>query len=249
MGMEFGCRGGTGHYSEGLKPFRNRYTSGVMSRAAASVPAAPFVLLRGPLRDVLNRMTGGRDAPRAQERIWIDPRQVSRIYTRNPAVTPDFRRRHSAMVIGGDWDRATEPLETSWKIAGCLAHFRDGTPWEETGIFQRMQAAIRERGQFDSCRTMDDIRARYHGIDRLFHHIRMNGYRDETIRFFGIPRLPGGVFVHIGRDGAPIFGAIGNHRMAVARALGLQRIPAQLGVVHPDAVTGGALQLHRNALK
>lgn len=217
-----------------------------MPRLFPQTPSAPFVLLRGPLRDLANRRLAGRDAPRAQERIWIDPQQVDRIYTRNPEVTPDFKRRHSGMVIGGDWDRKTEPIDESWKIAGCLARFRRGLSWEATGIFDRMQAMIRERGQFDSCRSLDDIRARYYEIDRLYHHIRMNGYRNDTVRFFGKPRLPGGVFIHIGRDGAPIFGAIGNHRMAIARSLGLTRIPAQLGVVHPDALRDGALDAYRN---
>lgn len=220
-----------------------------MPRAVPDVPSAPFVLLRGPLRDLANRAFGGSDAPKAQERIWIDPQDVQRIYIRNPAVTPDFKRRHSGMIVDGDWDRMTEPLEQSWKIAGCLARFRDGKSWEETGIFDRMLQTIAERGHFDSCRTLDDVRARYYEIDRLHQHIKMNGYRDETIRFLGAFRLPGGVFVHIDREGRPIFGAIGNHRMAIARDLGLRRIPAQLGVVHPGAIASGRFQSYRNSAK
>lgn len=220
-----------------------------MFRAAPYPVSAPVVLLRGPLRDLLNRVQAGSDAPKAQERIWIDPREVDRIYTRNPDVTPDFRRRHSGMVIGGDWDRMTEPLDRSWKIAACLKRFTTGMDWEETGVFDRMQAMIRTRGPFDSCRNIDDIKARYRDIDHLHHRIKSTGYRDDTIRFFGTPRLPGGVFVHIDRTGAPIFGAIGNHRMAIARALGLSRIPAQLGVVHPDALRIGALTQYRNPAK
>ncbi|MCL3882628.1 hypothetical protein [Marivita sp. GX14005] len=217
-----------------------------MPKAAVKVPQAPHALLRGPLRDLANRVQLGSDAPRAQERIWIDPSRLSRIYTRNPATTPDFRRRHSGMVIGGDWDRHIEPLDRSWKIAACLAHFRNGVPWAQTKAFPKMQAMIALRGSFDSCRTDQDIRDRYARIDTLFADIERNGYRDETVWRFGAPRLPEGVFVHIDRNGAPIFGAIGNHRMGIARALGLTRIPAQLGVVHPEAFAAGALARYRD---
>lgn len=212
-----------------------------MTDAACSAPKAPFVLLRGALRDALNLVAQGGGAPRAQERIWIDPSRLTRIYTRNPAQTPDYKRRHSGMVLAGDWDRHTEPLDASWKIAACLAHFRDGVPWKDTGVYDHMAAMIAERGQFDSCRTMDDIIARYEKIDALYSEIRKNGFRDNTLWRFGTPRLPEGVYIHVDRHGEPIFGAIGNHRVGIARALGLTRIPAQLGVVHPGALDSNAL--------
>lgn len=205
-----------------------------------------LTLLRGPLRDGVNRVLRGPQAPRAQERIWVDPQDLGRTYIRNPDVTPDFKRRHSGLVIGGDWDKMTEPTDQSRKIAACLAHFVDDVPWENTGIFTWMQDMIARRGRFDSCRTLDDIKTRYAAIDRLYADIRNSGFRDETVMRSGAPRLPEGVFVHIDRHGDPIFGAIGNHRLAIARALGLGRIPAQIGVVHPDAMATGALQRYRD---
>ena len=217
-----------------------------MPHASPPVQKAPFVIARGPLRDLVNRTLRGVGAPRAQERIWVDPRKMTRIYTRNPSQSPDFKRRHSGMVIGGSWDRATEPLDRSWKIAACLEHFRNGKPWDVTGVYDRMADMIRTRGQFDSCRNMDDIVARYQKVDALYSDIRENGFRDETVLGRSGPRLPEGVFVHIDRTGAPIFGAIGNHRVGIARALGLTRIPAQLGVVHPDALDSGALANYRD---
>ncbi|MGJ8605018.1 MAG: hypothetical protein ACSHXH_12905 [Marivita sp.] len=216
-----------------------------MSDASAPVPKAPLVLLRGPLRDLLNRVMQGHGAPRAQERIWIDPRALGRVYTRNAAQTPDFKRRHSGMVIGGDWDRQTEPVDQSWKIAACLSRFRDGVSWKDTGIYDRMAQMIAQRGLFDSCATHADIIARYEQIDALYSDILENGFRDQTIRAFGTARLPEGVFVHIDRHGDPIFGAIGNHRVGIARALGLSRIPAQLGVIHSKALAHGALDRFR----
>lgn len=218
-----------------------------MQTRPPSVPKAPTPILRGPLRDWANRVKWGANAPRAQERIWIDPRVITRVYTRNAAVTPDFRRRHSGMVIAGDWDLQTEPIDQSWKIAACLGRYRDGLSWEETGVYDRMMQVITERGSFDGCHTLDDVKARYAKIDTLFEAIETAGYADHSVTSFGTTRLPEGVFIHIDRDGDAIFGAIGNHRMGIARALGLDRIPAQLGVVHPQALAQKALATYRTA--
>ena len=215
--------------------------------ANPAIPSSPLAILRGPFRDIANYLSGGGNFPRAQERIWINPTRLTRIYTRNPAETPDYKRRHSGMVLAGDWDQCTEPLDQSWKIAACLEHFRDGVPWHETGVYDRMQEMIDTRGPFDSCTSMADIIARYEKIDTLYSEIRENGFRDETVYRLGTPRLPEGVFVHLDRNGHPIFGAIGNHRLGIARALGLTRIPAQLGVVHPGAIDTNALAKWRSA--
>lgn len=215
-----------------------------MAHVSVSVPKAPFVVLRGPFRNLLNRWQGDA-GPRAKERIWIDPSRLTRIYTRNPSQTPDFKRRHSGMVIGGDWDQQTEPLDRSWKIAACLDHFCNGTAWRDTGIYDNMRRMIAQSGRFDSCETEADIIARYRDIDALYADIRRNGFADQTVHRFGAPRLPEGVFIHIDRAGQPIFGAIGNHRLAIARALGLVAIPAQLGVIHRDAVRSDALAGYR----
>lgn len=214
-------------------------------RSSLAIPTTPFAILRGPLRDLRNMVSGGSAFPRAHERIWIDPTRLTRVYTRNPKQTPDYKRRHSGMVLAGDWDQHTEPLDESWKVAACLSHFRDGVPWEKTGVYDRMQEMIAERGVFDSCRTSNDIIKRYRKIDALYADIRKTGFRDETVRKFGALRLPEGVYVHLDRNGTPIFGAIGNHRIGIARALGLTRIPAQLGVVHPGALDRNVLQTLR----
>ncbi len=51
-------------------------------------------------------------------------------------------------------------------------------------------------------------------------------------------KKPEDVHVHVGRDGLPLFGPDGIRRLAIAQVLGLTRIPAQLRVVHRDALPG-----------
>ena len=51
-----------------------------------------------------------------------------------------------------------------------------------------------------------------------------------------------GIFVHVGRSGDIIFGGGGAHRLAIAQGLKLERVPAQLGVVHREALMSGAFR-------
>ena len=131
-------------------------------------------------------------------------------------------------------------LDTLVKMRCCIAHWRDGQTWEQTGIFDLMMAKIAHSGRPQSgCRTIADVRARYARLDRIFETVRRGGAlrgADGSQRHGG-RAVPDGIEIHIAADGAPIFGNRGHHRLAMARVLGLPRIPAMLGFVHEQAVT------------
>ncbi|ETX26800.1 hypothetical protein [Roseivivax isoporae] len=195
---------------------------------------------RKAVRDLANRLTWGRGAPLSDECIWIDPRQVDRAYARGgPQV---YKRRHSGTVADGDWDLSWRPVDEMTKIRACVRHFVKGESWEETGIFEEMMRRIDRHGIFDGCRTLDDVRRRYAAIDRMYDDIartrRLQPVRERPEAF---RREHGGILVHIDRDGLPMLAGNGNHRMAIARILGLERIPAQLGAIHRRAVEAGEM--------
>lgn len=200
------------------------------------------------LRDRLNRLRYGPDAPQSDELIWIRPRDVTHWYKSDPARgAPRFRRRHSGMVATGDWDRSTKPFGSHIKLDSIRRHFEDGVPWHETPLFDWMLDRIGEHGRIDGCHTREDLIARYERLDRIFEetkrtgHLRPHGSVNQTRREHG------GILVHIGRDGTPLRDGGGMHRFAIAYILGLEKIPAQLGVIHLDAVKSGVLQELRKA--
>ncbi|MDU8909900.1 hypothetical protein [Aestuariicoccus sp. MJ-SS9] len=195
---------------------------------------------RKALRDLMNRLRFGAGAPLSDETIWIRPRDVTHVFQRTRAH--DYRRRHSGLVLGGDWDRQRRPLEGTVKYDACVAHFAQGVPWDETGIYDEMLRRIAEGKPADGCKTRDDIVARYARMDALFDHLRRTG-RFERMRDLPdhLRREHGGVFVHIDRDGLPLLAGNGNHRMAMARVLDLPVIPAHLGVIHRQALESGQL--------
>ncbi len=78
---------------------------------------------------------------------------------------------------------------------------------------------------------------RYQALDELFELVaserRLRRQVELNSRSF---RELNGVYVHIGRNAEVLFAGGGFHRLAIARVLGLETIPAQLGVVHEEAL-------------
>jgi hypothetical protein len=171
--------------------------------------------------------------PRYGERIWIDPARCTQV------VTPIIGHHRSGTVESGAWDVHTRPIESIYKLTACISHFADGVPWADTGVFDHMMEAIADHGETDGCRDLEDVRHRYQQLDRVYEKVRLDGRLRTRFELGAVRRSwseVGGVFVHVGRDLTPIFGRGGVHRLAISKVVGLERIPAQVGVVHVHAV-------------
>lgn len=201
------------------------------------------------LRDVKNRVLYGATAPLSDETLYVRPRDITRRYVANPAKdAPLFRRRHSGLVKGGDWDLSTLPLEESPKYHACRAHWVDGTSWEETGIFDLHLDRIARKGVSDECRSLGDLRARYDRLDRLFEQVEREGRLREACQIDQyFRREHGGVFVHIDRHGNPLRNGGGEHRFLIAHILDLPEMPVQPGVIHLDAFRAGHIERLRRS--
>lgn len=195
------------------------------------------------LRDGYNRLRYSPDPPLSDELIWIDPLSVTHWYKPDPDNgAPNFRRRHSGKVVGGDWDLSRKPFEDHLKLNSVRLHFEEGVPWEETPLFNRLLELVESGQRIDGCHTREDLIARYQRLDRICEEARRTG----TLRPHGsvndTRREHGGILVHIARDGTPLRVGGGMHRFAIAVMLELKKVPAQLGVIHIDALRSGALE-------
>lgn len=198
------------------------------------------------LRWVALTLRHGRWAPRADERVWIVPREC--------------RRRVSASqvgdigVVGGAWTARShrQPHEASAKMMDLIAHFRDGLPWTRTIQYRHRFGPAEARGEAFPTALAAERRAfledcaRY---DRIFEDVRTEG-RLRTARELAelgeVPRSfadrsapwrePGGVRVSIDAAGLPVWSGDGSHRLAMAIALDLPEMPARLMAVHPAAL-------------
>jgi hypothetical protein len=194
------------------------------------------------LRDGLNWLRFWPDPPLSDQLIWIDPQKVTHWYKPDPDHgAPRFRRRHSGKVIGGDWDLSRKPFGDHLKLNSVRDHFERRVPWQETDLFKEMLKRLADTGKVDDCTTREELIARYDRLDQIHAEARRTG----TLRPHGSVNQTrgenGGILVHIARDGTPLRDGGGMHRFAIGLVLGLPKVPAQLGVIHPDAVKSGVM--------
>jgi hypothetical protein len=187
--------------------------------------------VRAVRRDVGNVLRHGARAPRRAERIWVDPHAVRETFA-------GFDTADSGRVIGGEWPRRTRSVDEYYKLHACRRRWVDGVGWTDTGIFDELLERIRIDGDVDGCRTIEDLEQRYRRLDEIYEAVRCERRLRSRDELPGPTfREAGGVLVHIGDRGQPIFGHRGGHRFVMALLLNLAVIPAQLGVVHPAGLS------------
>lgn len=134
-------------------------------------------------------------------------------------------------ILPGDWDLSRRVLAQAIKHRSIVQHFEHGVNWEDTDVFvdnyaRRFARGGSVRGKHDFEELKESYRS---GIEALFSDMMENGFVikvDENGRPISLPH------VHIGRDGSFLFGNDGNHRLTIAKMLGLPIIACHVRARH-----------------
>lgn len=116
--------------------------------------------------------------------------------------------------------------EEQLKYKAISEHFGKALPWGQTELFTNYyKAKFNAAGKVLDCSTMDELVKRYDSqIDALYHDMKANGFRlpskDQPQISF--------IFVHISAQGEIIYTEDGNHRLAIAKYLGIESIPCKV---------------------
>jgi hypothetical protein len=186
-------------------------------------------------RDIYNKLKYGMSAPINHERIWVNPAEVKQMLVPSEVkrITGKTRLHTSGMII--DWNEVekTRPVRDEFKIKYCIDHWVHGKSWEELQVIDWLQKNSKKH----RVRTREELENRFKELDLAFQEVKKDGrlktrgeieennYREKE-----------GILIHIGKNGEPFFGSCGNHRLAMAIILELERIPAWLGLVDKDAI-------------
>lgn len=205
--------------------------------------------LRKWVRDAGNVARYGRAAMLSDETLYVNPELVTLNFKSPHAEGSMFDRQSSSgTVLAGDWDRDAFNVTSWWKFKACVAHFQEGVPWSETPVYDRYLAQIAKYGVYDGCQNLSDVKARYSKIDRLYDQIARDGALREQKHLPSFTRGEFcGIFGHIDRHGAFMRFGEGNHRFAIARCLGLKKIPVHVGNIHQDAIRNGVIPQMRES--
>jgi len=184
--------------------------------------------------------------------VRVDPTTIEH-NSKNRFSYLNGKYRDSGKVVGGNWDISDEKQgkitiydsneqKNTIYNSFCL-HFEQGYGWENTPFIQKVIRRINdgEDSVWHGCSTRSEVLNRCVKMDRMFQDISENGYisQKELIK----QRTPGlknphqfkraydEVVVNIARDGELLFVG-GHHRLAMAKILGINKIPIRVFVRH-----------------
>ena len=165
--------------------------------------------------------------------IYVSPATITqRICGPTPA---SFRT-----VLDGDWDLDAETLEIDSGNYGYhyrLMHemFVEAKSFDQTSQFKRLNWELQTKGETvdQKFRTEEQIVDYLKGYEPIFNDIKANGYKtQEELEAPPFIRSRHEIKVGIGRDGDFLFLDQGNHRLAIAKILGINCVPVSVWTVH-----------------
>lgn len=200
-------------------------------------PRQVLILGAAIFRDHANRLSYGGKAPKVAETIWVRPSDVDRYVCAMPNGL--HRRNASGRVIDFEALKIKfQSLSNSRQIRACYQRWCNNIPWDETDEFAAILRSISLRGRSVRCRNEGELRARYRLLDEIFEEVsrtrRLRTRKQLTPFNF---RECGGIQIAIDPQGRPVLGNSGGfHRIAIAKILEIDVIPAELGLVDVNAL-------------
>lgn len=126
-------------------------------------------------------------------------------------------------VEDGDWDlKGRVPFDSNKSFIALKEHFTNGTPLSKIKIYYNTILNSIEKGEvLWGCKTKDELDDRCKKIDELYYNIKAEGYK--TQKELGNSVYLDEITVNVGRNGELLF-EDGQHRLAIAKILGLKSI-------------------------
>ncbi|MGH8820587.1 MAG: methyltransferase [Rhodoferax sp.] len=172
--------------------------------------------------------------------LWLSPDRI-RLHTnlRTNGAPPKpadrvFGLSSKIQVAGGDWDLGGIDFEELEAFKSIKAHMTEGTEWRQTGFYREILADIEAGTPQWGCHNAADLDRRCEYIDSVIASVRRYGllaHKDVGPAQDATGGFSDEIEVNVGRDGEFLF-QDGRHRLAIAKILGLTRIPVKIRVRH-----------------
>ncbi|WP_137286169.1 hypothetical protein [Halorussus salinisoli] len=173
--------------------------------------------------------------------VWVDPDRIA-YYDRR--MTYSF-----GQVLDGTWDEHTGVFEDELVYWSIERRYVGGVAWEDTELYREYYSRLRNDGpplyarKFDNVSELD---AYVEAIDDLYERISTEGYKSQRELLREEPDrvrdssydtdhiLLNEVVVNVHRNGELAKSGNGNHRLSIAKLLGIDEIPVLVRVRHAD---------------
>ena len=193
------------------------------------------------------RSTSDDSLPDPKTLYWIDPARIV-LHTNRARATSDVPakdrvfdlQRDKGTVQAGDWDISDYKFADLDVARAITQRVREGVEWSKTDFYARQLRELREKGTAGwNIGSQAELDARMNYLDQLIASMREKGFMlnhsvelaGERKGVDGDPEYGSEITVNIGRDGQYLF-QDGRHRLAIAKVLGISRVPVRVLVRH-----------------
>lgn len=182
---------------------------------------------------------------------WIDTDRIefhTNYIKTNENHEKDFEDRvfkhfcNKGRVVGGDWDISSYKFSEMKVYKALKKRIIEGGAWEETDFYKEVVRKINAGRVLWGCANEGQFTERCHYLDMLIQSMKRHGYllnRNTDNGYIGLQsddqEVPisnnDEIYVNIGRDGKYLF-QDGRHRLAIAKILGIGKVPVKVLVRH-----------------
>src|SRR5690625_398852 len=137
-------------------------------------------------------------------------------------------------IYGGNWDLTLREIDNYIFIKSYKERYQSGKEWYETELYKEVLKKIETGKIVQSCSNKMEWHSHLSKVDRIYKEIKLVGYKTQTE--LKTKRPWDEIRVAIGRDRQIIF-LDGRNRLALAKALNLEKIPVYICAIHPESYT------------
>lgn len=164
--------------------------------------------------------------------LWVDPKKIMKVGV-GWGKYKKYNKRFK--IVRGNWDLNTMPFEHLDVYQAFKLRFIHGLKWEDTSYYKSFLDRISKGEKLYGIINKEELTKRLENLDDLFENIRKYGYKMQQ-QLLGDrynPYFIDEVSVRISRYGEFLF-EDGRHRLAIAKILGLKKIPILVTRRHRD---------------
>ena len=149
---------------------------------------------------------------------WIEP---SRIVFK--LSEPVMKQIDSGVEPDSEWDQSIQVFDETMKHTSIALHFLEKIPWVETPLFEHYRMRLKSGETVRGQETIEDVASLYETrMERLYRELASHGISKLRIYRSNLQESP---WVALDRNRQVLFGSQGNHRLSIAKVLGLKSFP------------------------
>lgn len=166
---------------------------------------------------------------------WVDPKKI-----RYCSLNEFNIYKYKGKVIGGNWDYLVKKFEELDIYIALKEVCTEGKNWHNTIFYKRVINRLKRGEVLWGCKNKTELDRRCKDLEFLYQKIKNEGYKSQYEMSvlgneFNPMKIEDEITLSIGRYGDLLF-SNGAHRLAIAKLLGIEKVPVKIAVIHPQWV-------------